>query len=192
MPIPPLDRTYIQKTELEPLLGALGIAVTEAELKVVLASVDADGSGDVSFSEFYAWFSGGGLGGGGGGGDKDGLDDSISQLSGPSAASPGRQSAAGRKRGLRSAARTTFVKVCTYTVRNLPNANAYKCEMLLHSRLGACGARAEVGGVFRLTLSCSTGGTNCAESEKGAGRVGSLWFVSLLSLHQRAVRLVWS
>ena len=33
--------------------------MTDAELKVVSANVDADGSGDISFSEFYAWFAGG-------------------------------------------------------------------------------------------------------------------------------------
>ncbi|CAN0441449.1 unnamed protein product, partial [Scytosiphon promiscuus] len=49
--------------ELAPLLGALGIKMTDAELKVVSASVDADGSGDISFSEFYAWFAGGGTAG---------------------------------------------------------------------------------------------------------------------------------
>lgn len=106
-------RPYIQKTELKPLLEALGMAVTDAELKVALASVDADGSGDVSFSEFYAWFARGG----GGGGDHDGLDemmsdvDTRSQLSGPSVVSPGSRSTAVVKRGLQNAARSTFVKV---------------------------------------------------------------------------------
>ena len=47
-----------QDSELAPLLGALGVKMTDAELKVVAASVDADGSGDISFSEFYAWFAG--------------------------------------------------------------------------------------------------------------------------------------
>ena len=104
-----------QKTELEPLLRALGMAVTDAELKVALASVDADGSGDVSFSEFYAWFDG--SGGGGGDYDNGGLGDTMSdfdtrsQLSGPSTASAGRPSSVGASRGLRNAARATFVKV---------------------------------------------------------------------------------
>lgn len=60
-----------QNTELRSLMGALGVVMTDAELKVASASVDADGSGDVSFSEFYAWFNGTdshGFGGGGGGG----------------------------------------------------------------------------------------------------------------------------
>lgn len=85
------------------------MSVTDAELKVALASVDADGSGDVSFSEFYVWFAGIGD-------DNDGLDDMMSdaetrsQVSGVSVASPGRKSA-GAKRGIGNAARTTFVKV---------------------------------------------------------------------------------
>lgn len=92
------------------------MAVSGAELKVALAGVNADGSGDVSFSEFYAWFA---SGGGGGGGDNDGLDDmsmmsdaetARSQRSRPSAVSPGRRSA-GTNRGIRNAARTTFVQV---------------------------------------------------------------------------------
>lgn len=32
--------------------------MTEADLKVAFASLDADGSGDITFSEFYAWFDG--------------------------------------------------------------------------------------------------------------------------------------
>lgn len=48
---------YRQDSELKPLLGALGVRVADAELKVASATMDADGSGDVSFDEFYAWFS---------------------------------------------------------------------------------------------------------------------------------------
>lgn len=44
-----------QNSELKPLLGALGVRLADAELNVAAASLDADGSGDVSFSEFYAW-----------------------------------------------------------------------------------------------------------------------------------------
>lgn len=63
----------MQNTELKPLLSALGVAMTDAELKVASASIDADGSGDIRFSEFYGWFTGtnGGGGGGYGGGCGD-------------------------------------------------------------------------------------------------------------------------
>lgn len=112
--------------------------MTDAELKVASACVDADGSGDVSFSEFYAWYTGTDGGGGSGYGDVGGnINGSVvgemammsdvesqgqqsrrkeasttpdersrSNLS----SSPGRRSA-GMKGGLKSAARTTFVKV---------------------------------------------------------------------------------
>lgn len=95
------------------------MAVSDAELKVALASVDADGSGDVSFSEFYAWFAGNGAGDDVGSLDDDMMSvaDTRSELSGFSAASPGRLSAVGASRGLRNAARTTFVKVCRHGIR---------------------------------------------------------------------------
>ncbi|CAN0145955.1 unnamed protein product, partial [Hapterophycus canaliculatus] len=45
----------IDNTELKSLLSAMGVRMNDAELRVALSTVDADGSGDVSFSEFYAW-----------------------------------------------------------------------------------------------------------------------------------------
>lgn len=108
--------------------------ITDAELKVTSAAVDADGSGEVSFSEFYAWFGGGGFHGGGdyGGGDAFGCrgmtsdtSDNWSRRSGRSlstarsemdestaALTSGHRSAEG-KGGLRRKARTNFVKVVT-------------------------------------------------------------------------------
>lgn len=126
------------------MLAALGVKMTDAELRVALSGVDADGSGDVNFSEFYAWFMGD-VGFGGGeissvygydrdeasefaetkGSDTGGVShrsgssrapslagSRVSELSTATAltAMPGRQSARG-SRGLRNAARTTFVKV---------------------------------------------------------------------------------
>lgn len=120
--------------ELKALLGALGVAITDAELKVTSAAVDADGSGEISFSEFYAWFGVGGFHGGGdyGGGDAIGFrgmtsdtSENWSRLSSRSlstarsgmdestaALTSGYRSAEGN-RGLRHTARTTFVKVTT-------------------------------------------------------------------------------
>ncbi len=111
--------------------------MSDADLKVASAALDADGSGSVSFSEFYAWFAGRG----GVSDAEDGLhllsDDGSwstgqrsdyygqmtppftgrterSRLGAPPssvASAGGRSMAAGRKRGPRNAARTTFVKV---------------------------------------------------------------------------------
>lgn len=45
--------------------------LTEAELKVAVASLDVDGIGEISFAEFYAWFAGDGASSSGGGGSND-------------------------------------------------------------------------------------------------------------------------
>lgn len=47
-----------QTSELKLLLEALGTSLNDAELKVALATLDADGSGEVCFSVFFDWYSG--------------------------------------------------------------------------------------------------------------------------------------
>lgn len=113
--------------------------MSDAELKVASATLDADGSGSVSFSEFYAWFAAGG-GGGGVSNTVDGLGELLSddaeswstqrsdysrrtppltgrtersRLGGPPSVASAGGRLGRRKRGPGSAARSTFVRVGT-------------------------------------------------------------------------------
>lgn len=40
------------------MLLALGLTMSDTDLRVASAALDADGSGSISFSEFYDWFAG--------------------------------------------------------------------------------------------------------------------------------------
>lgn len=91
--------------------------MTEADLNVAAAALDADGSGDVSFSEFYGWFTRAG------GDNADGDDDTITEAGESRSNQPGTRGIGGRdwprkagaagtgRKGITGAMRSTFVKV---------------------------------------------------------------------------------
>lgn len=56
----PISRAFVQLSELGALLSALGVRLTEPELRVAAASLDADGNGGIDFDEFFAWYTSGG------------------------------------------------------------------------------------------------------------------------------------
>ena len=52
---------HIDIHEMAKLLNMLGKKVTKSELDEIFSTIDPDGSGEVDFDEFFAWFSSAGM-----------------------------------------------------------------------------------------------------------------------------------
>ena len=47
----------LDKDEIRSLARAMGVKLTDGELKDAMAEMDEDGSGEVDFEEFYHWWT---------------------------------------------------------------------------------------------------------------------------------------
>ena len=57
----PTAQQHIDIHEMAKLLNMLGKKVTKSELDEIFSTIDPDGSGEVDFDEFFAWFSSAGM-----------------------------------------------------------------------------------------------------------------------------------